>query len=74
MSQNSKLPTLYDYYNIRSGHSNDGLNDNDPIVFKLNGKDLRITSGTIHYFRVHPDYWRDRLRKLRAMGALAVET
>ena len=28
----------------------------------------------MHYFRIHPDYWRDRLRKLRAMGANAVAT
>ena len=31
-------------------------------------------SGTIHYFRVTPDYWEDRLKKLRACGFNAVET
>lgn len=41
---------------------------------RLNGKPLRIVSGAIHYFRVHPEYWRDRLKKLRAMGANTVET
>ena len=41
---------------------------------RLNGKDLRIISGAIHYFRVHPGYWRDRLRKLRATGANTIET
>jgi beta-galactosidase GanA len=45
-----------------------------PTRFRLNGKKLRIISGAIHYFRVHPDLWRDRLRKLRASGANAVET
>ncbi|CAL8138698.1 unnamed protein product [Orchesella dallaii] len=40
----------------------------------LNGRELRIISGAIHYFRVHPAQWRDRLRKLRAMGANSVET
>uniref|UniRef100_A0A1B6DW49 Beta-galactosidase n=1 Tax=Clastoptera arizonana TaxID=38151 RepID=A0A1B6DW49_9HEMI len=74
MNREPKLPTLYEYYNIKSGRSSGGLNDNGPLVFKLNGKSIQITSGTIHYFRVHPDYWRDRLQKLRAMGALAVET
>lgn len=43
-------------------------------VFTLNGKYIRIISGAIHYFRVHPEQWRDRLRKLRAMGANTVET
>src|SRR5579863_1261250 len=42
--------------------------------FRLNGKHLRIISGAIHYFRVHPELWRDRLRKLRATGANTVET
>lgn len=42
--------------------------------FRLNGKYIRIISGAIHYFRVHPDLWRDRLRKLRATGANTVES
>lgn len=46
----------------------------DVKFFRLNGKHIRIISGAIHYFRVHPDYWRDRLRKLRAIGANTVET
>lgn len=66
--------TLYQYYDVKPEGLNEGLTANDPTVFKLNGKNITITSGTIHYFRVHPAVWRDRLRKLRAMGALAVET
>lgn len=65
--------TVYQYYNIVDG-PNEGLKADDPLHFHLNGQNLTITSGTIHYFRVHPHYWRDRLRKLRAMGAVAVET
>jgi len=38
------------------------------------GKDVPILSGAIHYFRVHPEYWRDRLEKLRACGYNTVET
>lgn len=41
---------------------------------RLNGKLIRIVSGAIHYFRTHPSQWRDRLKKLRAMGANTVET
>ena len=40
----------------------------------MNGKLIRIISGAIHYFRVHPSQWRDRLKKLRALGANTVET
>ncbi len=42
--------------------------------FYLNGQPFKIISGAIHYFRVVPEYWRDRLEKLRAMGANTVET
>lgn len=46
-------------------------NDRD---FLLNGKAVRIISGAIHYFRVVPEYWEDRLRKLKACGFNTVET
>jgi beta-galactosidase len=42
--------------------------------FYLNGKPIKIISGAIHYFRVVPEYWRDRLEKLKAMGCNTVET
>ncbi|MFI9330200.1 beta-galactosidase [Kitasatospora sp. NPDC052868] len=42
--------------------------------FTLDGKPFRIISGGLHYFRVHPDQWADRLRKARLMGLNTVET
>jgi beta-galactosidase len=42
--------------------------------FLYDGKPIRILSGAIHYFRVVPQYWRDRLLKLKACGFNAVET
>ena len=42
--------------------------------FKLHGKNFTILSGAIHYFRVVPAYWEDRLLKLKAMGLNTVET
>lgn len=42
--------------------------------FVLDGKPIRLISGAMHYFRIVPDYWEDRLRKLRACGFNAVET
>lgn len=42
--------------------------------FLLDGKPFKIISGSIHYFRVVPEYWSDRLEKLRAMGCNTVET
>ncbi|XP_075232836.1 beta-galactosidase-1-like protein 2 [Lycorma delicatula] len=65
--------SLYEYYGIKE------TGENPPLIvgletFFINGKSLTILSGAIHYFRVHPEYWRDRLKKLRAMGANTVET
>ena len=42
--------------------------------FYLDGKPFKIISGAVHYFRIVPEYWRDRLEKLKAMGANTVET
>lgn len=42
--------------------------------FYLNGEEYKLYSGAIHYFRVLPEYWEDRLKKLKAMGLNTVET
>ncbi|MFJ3956262.1 beta-galactosidase family protein [Arthrobacter sp. NPDC090010] len=39
-----------------------------------NGQEHRILAGAIHYFRVHPEQWKDRLARLKAMGANTVDT
>ncbi|WP_404434727.1 beta-galactosidase [Microbacterium lacus] len=42
--------------------------------FLLDGQPHRIISGAMHYPRVHPDQWRDRIHKARLMGLNAIET
>ncbi len=42
--------------------------------FLLDGKPHRILAGAVHYFRVHPDQWADRIRKARQMGLNTIET
>ncbi|GAA3330470.1 beta-galactosidase [Curtobacterium albidum] len=42
--------------------------------FLLDGEPHRVLSGAIHYFRVHPDLWQDRIRKAKLMGLNTVET
>lgn len=42
--------------------------------FYINGKPEKIVSGAIHYFRVVPEYWYDRLLKLKECGCNCVET
>uniref|UniRef100_A0A8C7C4D8 Beta-galactosidase n=1 Tax=Neovison vison TaxID=452646 RepID=A0A8C7C4D8_NEOVI len=42
--------------------------------FTLDGFPFLIIAGTIHYFRVPREYWRDRLLKLKACGFNTVTT
>lgn len=42
--------------------------------FILDDQPIQILSGALHYFRVVPEYWEDRLRKLKALGLNTVET
>lgn len=43
-------------------------------AYYLNGKQHQIISGTMHYFRTHPNAWKDRLEKMKDCGLNAVET
>ena len=42
--------------------------------FIVHGKRKRILSGAMHYFRIVPDYWEDRMKRLKAAGLNTVET
>lgn len=42
--------------------------------FVMDGEPIQLISGAIHYFRVVPEYWEDRLLKLKAGGFNCVET
>ena len=46
----------------------------DDTGFLRDGVPHRIVSAAIHYFRVRPELWQDRLLRLRAMGINTVET
>ncbi len=46
----------------------------DDNNFLLDGKPYLIISGAVHYFRTVPEYWEDRLKKLKACGFNTVET
>jgi beta-galactosidase len=42
--------------------------------FMLDGKPFQIISGELHYERIPREYWRDRLKKARAMGLNTIST
>lgn len=42
--------------------------------FYFNDDEITLISGAMHYFRTVPEYWEDRLLKLKACGFNCVET
>ncbi|MBO5036899.1 MAG: beta-galactosidase [Clostridia bacterium] len=42
--------------------------------FYYDDNKMPVLSGAMHYFRTLPEYWEDRLRKLKACGLNTVET
>lgn len=43
-------------------------------TFLRDGRPHRVLSGSLHYFRVHPEQWADRLRRVAALGLNTVDT
>ncbi|MBQ4354853.1 MAG: beta-galactosidase [Clostridia bacterium] len=42
--------------------------------FYIDGKPLRVIAGDIHYFRIHPEDWKERLALARDFGLNTVQT
>ncbi|CAG2178587.1 unnamed protein product, partial [Oppiella nova] len=68
---NGAEQTNYEYYT--SGGIKSGLRA-DSVDFTLNGKKITLFSGSLHYFRLPKDYWKDRLLKYRAAGLNTIQT
>jgi len=62
--------SLYEYFT--GDEVTEGLFANGE-EFRLNGKDLKILSGSLHYFRVHPEFWKTRLQQYKAAGLNTVD-
>ena len=58
-------PSNYEYYT--QGGIKSGLEAKSKD-FTLNGKLIRLFSGSLHYFRLPQQYWSDRLIKFKAAG------
>jgi hypothetical protein len=43
-------------------------------TFLLDGKPIRLFSGSLQHFRIHPDHWSHRLQLAKHMGLNAVQT
>lgn len=42
--------------------------------FVMDGKPFRYVSGSYHYFRQHPDYWEENIKKMANCGLNALQT
>jgi beta-galactosidase len=65
------MATLRKRYERKGQAMQFAIGDND---FLLDGEPFRVLSGALHYFRVHPEQWADRIRKARQMGLNTIET
>lgn len=45
--------------------------ENDRFV--KDGTPVQLISGSIHYHRIPPQYWEDRLRRVKALGLNAIQ-
>lgn len=43
-------------------------------AFRINGKPTQLICGEMHYPRIPKEYWRDRMRRARAMGINTLST
>ncbi|MCO5584510.1 hypothetical protein L7F22_038438 [Adiantum nelumboides] len=43
-------------------------------MFWKDGEPFRILGGDVHYFRIHPKYWEDRLLRAKALGLNTIQT
>ncbi|KAG8086220.1 hypothetical protein GUJ93_ZPchr0010g8466 [Zizania palustris] len=43
-------------------------------TFWKDGAPFQIVGGDVHYFRIVPEYWRDRLLRAKALGLNAIQT
>ncbi|XP_024532429.1 beta-galactosidase 8 [Selaginella moellendorffii] len=43
-------------------------------AFYKDGEPFRILGGEIHYFRIVPEYWKDRIQRAKAMGLNTIQT
>ncbi|XP_059456534.1 beta-galactosidase 17 isoform X2 [Corylus avellana] len=70
------LPSLSSHSNHHSQHKKVTTGKfgiaND--MFWKDGKPFQIIGGDLHYFRVLPEYWEDRLLRAKALGLNTIQT
>ncbi|GLU14323.1 hypothetical protein SLE2022_308990 [Rubroshorea leprosula] len=76
------LPSLssnpHHHHHRHRHHHRDKINTRkfeiDDDMFWKDGKPFHIIGGDLHYFRILPEYWEDRLLRAKALGLNAIQT
>ncbi|XP_016169851.1 beta-galactosidase 17 [Arachis ipaensis] len=71
------LPVLAPLPSLSSSSHHNKVNRNFEIsrdMFWKDSQPFQIIGGDLHYFRVHPQYWEDRLLKAKALGLNTIQT
>ncbi|XP_055943639.1 beta-galactosidase-like isoform X1 [Argiope bruennichi] len=70
-----RIFTLFVLYCIRTIFGSRSFTvDYENNTFLKDGKPFRYVSGSIHYFRVPPEFWHDRIYKMKMAGLNAIQT
>ncbi|XP_075046431.1 beta-galactosidase-1-like protein 2 isoform X1 [Mixophyes fleayi] len=64
---------VYDSFSLRMWTRQKGLQAENS-QFVLDGEPFRILGGSMHYFRVPKEYWKDRMLKMKACGLNTLTT
>ncbi|KAG4115212.1 hypothetical protein ERO13_D12G069201v2 [Gossypium hirsutum] len=74
----ASLPSLPSYSQSHDLHfhlpRHQRLHRRQKDKFWKDGKPFQITGGDLHYFRVLPEYWEDRLLRAKALGLNTIQT
>ncbi|XP_069473009.1 beta-galactosidase-like [Ambystoma mexicanum] len=72
-SQHGIRLLLLGYLSVMASTSPTFHIDYENNCFRKDGQVFRYVSGSIHYFRIPPEYWKDRLLKMYMAGLNAIQ-
>ncbi|CAH9073495.1 unnamed protein product [Cuscuta epithymum] len=68
------FPSLSSSYSLSRSRGAQSTFEIADDMFWKDGKPFRIIGGDVHYFRIHPEFWEDRLLRAKALGLNTIQT
>ncbi|KAJ4848084.1 Beta-galactosidase 17 [Turnera subulata] len=65
------LPSSHHRHHLKKGNTRSFEIEHD--MFWKDGEPFRIIGGDLHYFRILPEYWEDRLLRAKALGLNTIQ-